>query len=102
MTEHSPATHIKLIRFDPIIFPEHIVCCFRNAAVVTTNISGALVPNANNENPINVLETPNQSAILQHDVTTRCAPNANAAAEMMNNIVLFFIDHDWLYGQCAE
>jgi hypothetical protein len=54
MDVQSPVMSIKFNKFDPMMFPEQMLWCRCFAAVVTTKISGALVPRANRENPMNV------------------------------------------------
>ena len=73
------------------MFPAQMACCFRNAAVLTTNISGALLPSASSENPIKVFETPSQSDIAVHASTTTYAPYASINADATNIKMLLFV-----------
>jgi hypothetical protein len=64
MQVQSLVTSIKFNKFDPMIFPEQMVWCRCFAAIVTTKISGAIVPRANRANPMNVSDILKRFQIL--------------------------------------
>ena len=86
-----PTTDKILNKFDPIIFPTDIECCFLNDATTQVDSSGNDVPSATTDIPITISLTPINLARLTAPLTNRSAPKYNPITPKMNKNIALLI-----------